>query len=140
MNDMPSCYGHKERKARKAHKCCECRGMIKLGEMYHYHHGVWDGEALDYKVCVDCEALRSECDRHEDCTPFEGLSESIGETDEPELFARFIDIKRRRGATMTGWMATRADTAKIAPCDNERKPDALVGHPNQEDRQWTEEY
>jgi hypothetical protein len=29
----------------------------------------------------------------------------------PELFVRFVEIKRRRGATVPTWMATRADTA-----------------------------
>jgi len=114
MCEMPSCYGHEERKARKAHKCCECHGTIQPGEKYHYHHGVWDCEASDYKVCADCEALRAECDRdalHDECTPFEGLHDSVEGIGEPALFARFVEIKRRRGATVPQWMATRADTA-----------------------------
>ena len=113
MCEMPSCYGHKERKARKAHKCCECRGTILPDEKYHYHHGIWDGSALDYKVCVDCEALRSECDRdarYDERTPFEGLIDSVQQVS-AELFMRFVEIKRRRGATVPQWMATRADTA-----------------------------
>jgi hypothetical protein len=109
MVEMPSCYGHEERKARKAHKCCECRGTIPPGEVYHYHHGVWVGEARDYKVCADCEALRAECDRdarHNERTPFEGLIESVGAmcTNAPEILARFSAIMRRRGAKVPQWM------------------------------------
>lgn len=114
MCEMPSCYGHEERKARKSHKCCECHGTIQPGEKYHYHHGVWDGDAMSFKVCMDCEALRAECDRgarYDECTPFEGLHDSVEGIGEPELFARFVEIKRRRGATVPQWMATRADTA-----------------------------
>lgn len=114
MCEMPSCYVREERKARMSHKCCECDGTIKPGEKYHYHHGIWDGKASSFKVCMDCAALRAECDRecrHDDCTPFEGLHDTVEGIGEPELFARFVEIKRRRGATVPLWMATRADTA-----------------------------
>lgn len=128
MCEMPSCYGHEERKARKAHKCCECHGAIQPGELYHfwnqgrYHHGVWDGKASNYKVCVDCEALRAECDedaRPDERTPFEGLLDSVNAVwpDAPELFVRFVEIKRRRGATVPPWMATQVDTADNKPAE-----------------------
>jgi hypothetical protein len=130
---MPSCYGHEERKARKAHKCCECYGTIQPAETYHYHHGVWDGEARGFKVCVDCDCLRAECDRDArrgECTPFEGLHDSIDEMqpNARELFVRFVEIKRRRGATVPTWMAARADTANARPhteaTDSEPSPPA----------------
>jgi hypothetical protein len=118
MCELPSCYGHEERTARKAHKCCECHGTIQPGELYHYHHGVWDGRASDYKVCVDCEALRAECDRDvhydEERTPFEGLYESVDALWPNELFARFVEIKRRRGATVPERMALRAAASNAA--------------------------
>jgi hypothetical protein len=118
MCERPSCYGHEERKARKAHKCCECHGTIQPGEKYHFHHGVWDGRASSYKVCADCEALRAECDRHahysDEFTPFEGLYESVEAMDTPELFVRFVEIKRRRGATVPQWMAMRVDIANAS--------------------------
>jgi len=70
-----------------------------------------DGAAL-----AEGEALRAECDResrYDDCTPFEGLHDSVEGIGEPELFARFVEIKRRRGATVPEWMARRADTANV---------------------------
>lgn len=117
MCELPSCYGHEERQARRAHKCCECHGTIQPGELYHYHHGVWDGKASNYKVCVDCEALRAECDedaRPDECTPFEGLYESVDALWPDELFARFVEIKRRRGATVPERLALRAAAINVA--------------------------
>ena len=107
MCEMPDCYGCDMRKARKDHKCCECHGTIKRGEKYHYHHGVWCGEAASYKVCTDCEMLRTDCDRdarYDERTPFEGLHDSIEGIREPELINRFAEIIRRRGATLPLWI------------------------------------
>jgi hypothetical protein len=105
--ETPDCYGRKERKARKAHRCCECHGTIQPGEKYHYHHGVWDGEAKGFKVCIDCDALRAECDRdarYDECTPFEGLYEAMDGHRIKELTVRFAEILRKRGATVPKWM------------------------------------
>jgi hypothetical protein len=100
---------HEQHKARKAHRCCECHGAILPGEMYHHHHGVWDGEPSDYKVCMDCEALRDECDRdveYDECTPFGGLLELAVLQGEyvPRLLARFVGIMRKRNAAIPPWM------------------------------------
>lgn len=73
MSEMPQCYRLVKRKARKDHKCCECRGLIPKGESYNYHSGIWNGEPESYKVCVDCDALRekirNECDLYPDEAP-----------------------------------------------------------------------
>jgi|694.fasta_scaffold38965_5 hypothetical protein len=113
IDAMPGCYGHEQRKARKTHKCCECDGIIQVGEPYHYHHGIWDGEASDFKVCLDCEVLRHEydADSHPDeCTAFGELSETVAGcgAHEKELFVRFVEIKRKRGASVSDWMAEDA--------------------------------
>lgn len=101
----PDCYDCCVRKARKVHKCCECRGTIQAGEDYNYHHGVWEGEAASYKVCLDCEVLRAEYDRdaqHDEGTPFQHLREAVEATrlDAPELFKQFLEIQRKRGAIL----------------------------------------
>jgi hypothetical protein len=108
--------------------CCECHGTIRQGETYHYHHGVWDGEARGYKVCSDCETLREECDRdarHDELTPFEGLVNSVDGMwpNAPELFVRFVEIKRRRGATVPQWMETRADNYTEAAPHYDTQPE-----------------
>ena len=115
MCEMPSCYGVEDRKARIAHTCYECKGSIKPGETYHYHHGVWDGVGDSFKVCVDCEALRVTCDdgrEYDERTPFGGLSETIMAVEVPALLARMIEIKTRRGAAIPKWMQDRATSSR----------------------------
>jgi hypothetical protein len=58
MCEQPSCYTETLRKARKEHRCCECRETIKPGDSYHYTSGIWDGRACSFKLCAKCEALR----------------------------------------------------------------------------------
>ena len=118
MCELPSCYGHEQRKARVEHLCCECYGTISKGEVYHFHHGVWDGRAASYKVCVDCEELREECDKDvkydDERTPFEGLSETVeGKSgDVRGLLGRYAAIKTKRGATVAPWMLERIEKEK----------------------------
>lgn len=115
MCEMPSCYGVVQRTARVVHQCCECRGKIMVGEVYNYHHGVWDGVGAEYKVCLDCDALRVECDRdvkHDDeRTPFEGLHDAVDGLwrDRKDLFVRFVHIKSRRDAFVPEWMVERVE-------------------------------
>lgn len=47
-------------KAKKDHKCYECRGVIKKGDRYEKTSGVWDGTFDTFKVCLDCLSLRKE--------------------------------------------------------------------------------
>ena len=57
MNDYPEAFKTKTRKARKAHKCCECHKSIKRGEFYQYSSGIWDSEPDAYKQCLTCFAI-----------------------------------------------------------------------------------
>lgn len=113
MSEQPSCYCHETPMARRAHQCCECRGEIKPGEIYHRHHGVWDGEGATYKVCADCEALKDDCDRgvgnYDDRTCFEGLRETVSGhwPYRKDYTARMVEIMTRRGARVPEWMAER---------------------------------
>ena len=56
--DGPSAFSSKTRRARKAHKCCECRGTIAAGEEYLYISGVWDGSPASFKTCSTCVEIR----------------------------------------------------------------------------------
>lgn len=56
--DPPSVWSLAIHKARKAHKCCECRKPIAPGERYEYVWGIWDGSAGTYKTCERCLDLR----------------------------------------------------------------------------------
>lgn len=53
-----SAFRQTERKARKNHTCYECRRVIASGEKYVYESGVWDGQASDYKTCLECFEIR----------------------------------------------------------------------------------
>jgi hypothetical protein len=47
-------------KARKAHKCCECRESIQPGERYQRVVGKWDGRLETYRFCVPCWEISGE--------------------------------------------------------------------------------
>lgn len=77
-----------ERKARKSHKCGECRRVINPGENYTYYVGKWDGEIGTHKMCSDCRSVVAEFFRNSFVfeTIWEELSEHINscEGDIPE--------------------------------------------------------
>lgn len=76
--ELPECHVHEERKAAKEHRCCECRGVIKKGERYHVHSGIWEGRPERFKRCADCESFCCELG----CVPFKGLNESVWQCNE----------------------------------------------------------
>ncbi len=47
----------RRQKARKQHRCCECRRSIEVGTEYEYTSGVGDG-FYSIKTCMDCSAIR----------------------------------------------------------------------------------
>jgi hypothetical protein len=82
MCEYPDVYNEVIRRARKEHKCCECRGVIQKREFYQYVSGIWNGEADSYKTCIDCVKMRkligsNYCDMNE--IAFECLSDELGE-------------------------------------------------------------
>ena len=44
-------------RARKAHKCCECRQEIKPGDVYVRRFWVYDGYSGTDKICERCDDL-----------------------------------------------------------------------------------
>ena len=57
MGDIPQCFSTKVRKAKKTHKCCECRQQINPGDEYRYSSGIWDGEPQSFKQCLTCAEI-----------------------------------------------------------------------------------
>lgn len=51
------------RKARKDHRCSECRRAIMAGETYEEHSGKWDGGMETFRWCAHCAAAREILDR-----------------------------------------------------------------------------
>jgi hypothetical protein len=111
--ETPEIYCCDKPKARREHKCCECAGTIFKGEIYHRHHGIFDGDAFTYKVCVDCENLRAEVDKDctyvEERTAFDYLYESVFERRDLEEMRKFLEIKTKRNASIPQWMKDRFD-------------------------------
>lgn len=117
MCEMPTVYACDRPTARKEHKCCECQGAIRVGEKYHKHHGIWDGEAETYKVCEDCEALRERADKAvrylDEKTAFTQLYETVFECRDAELVVAYVGIRRARAAVIPEWMLKREAEAKV---------------------------
>ena len=80
-DEVPEFITQKIRKARKSHRCCECKNLISKGHMYAYNSGLWEGSFSSFKTCIFCHGLRSEAveesgDNH--CWPcFTGLLDYI---------------------------------------------------------------
>lgn len=100
MSDAPKCSSESTPKARKRHKCCECRGWIEIGETYHVFSGVWDDPAT-FKTCSDCQALRDRIDAalfadYEEASIFGALAEELEDDEKRE----FVAIMQKRGAVI----------------------------------------
>lgn len=112
MSDYPQAYVNAVVKARKPHRCYECRGDIKAGEQYHRHSGIWDGEPGRFKVCSECDALREEADAEteggpEDLVYFGELLNHLLETWDAKRLRRFVTNADNRGATVPPWTRRR---------------------------------
>lgn len=109
MSEGPDCYSELHPKSRKEHKCCECLGVIRVGERYQLFKGVWSGDAYSFKTCLECEALRKECckGKHPDDEPaFGDLTDYLFGHDGscPEMLKRYIENAERRGGQAQEWM------------------------------------
>jgi hypothetical protein len=64
------------RKARKPHRCCECKCEIKPGDKYERATGKWDGRIDTFKTCIPCQRIRDDL-----CCSFEygGLRDVVWE-------------------------------------------------------------
>lgn len=115
--EFPEAYTHKLRKARKEHKCNECFGLIKKGENYHYHSGIWDHEPADFKICLDCESLRSDINKTikdwDDKIPFSCLFEFVSACNEPDWIVRFVASMIKREARVPDWLIKKYNEAKL---------------------------
>jgi hypothetical protein len=94
------CWRECMRRARKEHRCGECRGPIAKGSRYHYGSGVNDHRGFDMRWCVTCDdrlrALQA-ADGDASCWPPQGdlksaLRECGGE--DRAFFARYLAARR----------------------------------------------
>lgn len=94
--------GEVKRKARKEHKCGECRRTIARGESYTYAYGVMDKRSQTYHTCAHCKAAAEWLQVACGGWLFEGILEELQEhwDEEYELrswtLARLIVGMRRK--------------------------------------------
>ncbi len=111
---MPTVFDASTPRARKAHRCCECRGVIPPGEQYHLFTGLWDGRWDAYKTCEDCEKLRNKIAqgrRGGEWPAFGDLYDEVFDNAEeaPTDVRTFMETRRKRGAPESPrrWMEER---------------------------------
>lgn len=51
---LPEAFYTRPVKARKVHKCCECKETISVGDEYQYSSGIWDGSPDSFRQCLKC--------------------------------------------------------------------------------------
>lgn len=56
--ERPDFYNQSMVKARKEHRCHECRDPILKGTRYEAVTGKWDGRVETYRTCVSCVEIR----------------------------------------------------------------------------------
>ncbi len=68
-------------KARKDHRCCECRKTIPKGEEYQACSGKFDGAFFYEKTCAACAEIRRTYSCGGDQPAFTGLWEAFEDSD-----------------------------------------------------------
>ncbi len=117
MCEFPDFSSAYTRKARKEHRCCECRGTIFKGETYHIFAGAWSGDFAEYKTCMDCEELRKELivKPHDPdySIPFGYLYEWVFEMKgyNIDIMVKYLSIMTYRNAIISDWMFERLNEA-----------------------------
>lgn len=53
-DNSPKVCGQMTRRARKPHRCSECRRTIAKGETYQETSGLWDGGWETFRWCIHC--------------------------------------------------------------------------------------
>ena len=101
-------YSVQPRKARKAHRCCECRGFILPGEVYQYHHGIGEDGPCQFKMCNECHDLMLQLTSTDpdEAIPFTGLGEAICESQDRKDFEVYLNICFRR-QSVKRWQINR---------------------------------
>lgn len=65
--DPPTLYHCATRTARIAHRCAECGGAIRPGELYEHVFGIWEGRPDTFDTCPRCLELRGFVMAHVPC-------------------------------------------------------------------------
>jgi hypothetical protein len=113
-------HNHSQRRARKEHRCSECHGGIRSGEIYSVFTGVFEGDFYSIKMCAHCgpayEAANKESWRvGGEGLEFGSLHEDVFESHDAERMAAYIKNKVARGAEVPAWMHKVLAQHSVAP-------------------------
>lgn len=72
--DRPKVFKEIPRRARKRHRCGECRGLIRPGHHYWETRGLWDGQWRTHRTCGACFVVGNDL---LDCYAFGELGECL---------------------------------------------------------------
>lgn len=59
-DNLPVNFWPSTPKARKEHRCYECKRAIQPGEQYHRDSGKWEESFYSFKVCLVCREITNE--------------------------------------------------------------------------------
>jgi hypothetical protein len=74
--ELPDVFEEVVRRARKRHRCAECKGLIMPRNYYWESRGLWDGQWGTFRTCGSCYVLAHTI---LDCYTFRGLADCIDE-------------------------------------------------------------
>lgn len=77
----PEFYFTSTPKARKDHRCCECRQIIRKGDRYEAFTSKYDGRVSTEKTCLACSDIRSVYSCGEMSPAFGELWDAFNDTD-----------------------------------------------------------
>lgn len=72
--DGPEAFSINYPRARKKHRCCECREIIPAGVEYERVWGIWWGNMDTFKTCMICVEIRRD---YGGCAAYGHLREEI---------------------------------------------------------------
>lgn len=114
------------RKARKEHRCSECRRAIAIGEEYLYEFTKFDGETHTYKTCAHCQVgrlwLQRECGGWVYGMVHEDLREHVGEYQQDKGWK--IALLKLTAGMQRKWRGIKAGTLRPIPV----LPEISTGH------------
>lgn len=59
-DDCPRVFQSKVIRARKSHRCCECKEVIPVGDTYEYASGIWEDGPNSFHTCMPCKRIRDD--------------------------------------------------------------------------------
>lgn len=113
--DPCSVWREHEVKARKAHGCDCCGGMVAAGKRYWRHFSLLDGYVTSEKLCSDCYAARAEFTAAHDQIPQPGNFAELLRECFLEESRQFWTEQDRRWRTLYAGMVRRGRAARRAP-------------------------